>query len=110
MPAPARRDIEFTQGDSYVHTVTLLDDGDPAPLDGGATVAAQVRSYAGAPVLLATFTVSVDSNVITLELSGTETGGIPTGKHRWDLEIQSGDSVATILSGDCTVLGQVTVP
>jgi len=109
MPAPARRDIEFTQGDSYVHTVTFLDDGDPFSLSG-ATVRAQIRSYPVPAELLATFTVSTASNVATLELAGSATAQIPTGNHRWDVEVQSGDLVATLLSGDCTVLGQVTVP
>ena len=109
MPAPARRDIEFTQGDSYIHTVTFLEDGDPLALSG-ATVRAQIRSYPVPAELLATFTVSTASNVATLELAGTATAQIPTGNHRWDLEIEDGGLVATFLSGDCTVLGQVTVP
>jgi hypothetical protein len=105
---PQRTDVWAYAGDDLTLTLTVRDGSGNAVDLSGDTVAAQVRTSAGA--LLATFTPSVAGNVVTLVLDHTATALLPPGA-LWDCQRSDGSGlIQTLITGWFRTTPQVTKP
>ena len=106
LPTPV--DLRLYAGNDFTCTLTVTDPAG-APFDlTGYTVLAQVRDASG--TLLATFSSSISTNVVTLSLTKAQTAAV-TVPALWDATVT--DPVAhrasTLAAGDVTVTPAVSV-
>jgi hypothetical protein len=105
--------LRLYQGDSYVNTVNVSDQGQPANLTGW-TATAQIRTDVaelapGPPTATFTTTIDpVDHNIIHLRLDPVTAANLPDGPLVWDLQVTDGVDVFTLLRGPVYVGKQIT--
>lgn len=111
MAQPADQDLTLTRGDTETLLVTITQDGS-SPVDiTGRTYRAQIRSTQDSTTIKGSFTCTVTggtSGQVTCVLSATSSAAISAGVYFWDLEENASGVVSTILSGNVTVLADVT--
>ena len=113
MGRPAAANLDLYQGDTFSAVVTIVgENGTPPPDITGWDVTAQIRSdIADRAGVAATFTATISApQQILLSLSAAETGGLSAGGYRWDLELDNGGVVTTVLAGAVRVLPEVSRP
>lgn len=111
-----RYNMVCDQGSTFSLTFTIKTDGVPWDLVGNYTARMQVRSFLNADTVIIELTTAnsrisfLASGVTTLTLTATDTTGLSTGRHTYDLEfIQTSTSVVTrVLEGKFVVRGEVT--
>jgi len=106
---PAAVDLAVYQGDDFGPlTLTVTNpDGSAANLTG-ATFKAQIRSAPGAATVLASFTTSVATNVITLTMAATDTLTLPAGA-AWDCQMTtSAGKIQTLAAGQVKTTADVS--
>lgn len=106
---PAAVDLAVYQGDDFGPlTLTVTNpDGSAANLTG-ATFKAQIRSAPGAATVLASFTISVATNVITLTMAATDTLTLPAGA-AWDCQMTtSAGKIQTLAAGQVKTTADVS--
>ena len=106
---PAAVDLAVYQGDDFGPlTLTVTNpDGSAANLTG-ATFNAQIRSAPGAATVLASFTTSVATNVITLTMAATDTLTLPAGA-AWDCQMTtSAGKIQTLAAGQVKTTADVS--
>lgn len=110
MSSPGFRACAVTQGDDYLHTVTITSDGTTAVNITGRTYTAQVRASRDKDAtLILTLTCAVPTGtdgIVTIAATNTLTSALTVGTYWWDL--QEGPTKSTILTGPFTVEPQVT--
>jgi hypothetical protein len=111
MAQPADQDLTLTRGDTETLVVTITADGS-TPVDiTGRTYRAQIRSTQDSTTIKATFSCTVTSGTsgqVTCVLSASSSAALSAGLYFWDLEENASGVVSTILSGNVTVLADVT--
>jgi hypothetical protein len=111
MAQPADQDLTITRGDTETLVVTITADGS-TPVDiTGRTYRAQIRTQQDSTTVKAAFTCTVTggaSGQVTCILSATTSSTLSAGLYFWDLEENASGVVSTILSGNVTVLADVT--
>ena len=111
MAQPADQDLIITRGDTETLVVTITADGS-TPVDiTGRTYRAQIRSTQDSTTIKASFTCTVaygTDGQVTCVLSATSSATLSAGLYFWDLEENASGVVSTILSGNVTVLADVT--
>lgn len=111
MAQPADQDLTITRGDTETLVVTIQDDAGAAINITGRTYRAQIRSSQDSTTIKASFTCTVTSGAngqVTCVLSATDSATLSSGQYFWDLEETASGVVSTILSGNVTVLADVT--
>jgi hypothetical protein len=111
MAQPADQDLTITRGDTETLVVTITTDGSTAVNITGRTYRAQIRSQQDSTTIKASFTCTVTSGAtgqVTCVLSATSSAALSAGLYFWDLEENASGVVSTILSGNVTVLADVT--
>ena len=111
MAQPADQDLILTRGDTETLVVTITSDGSTAVDITGRTYRAQIRSTQDSTTIKASFTCTVTgaaSGQVTCILSATSSATLSAGLYFWDLEENASGVVSTILSGNVTVLADVT--
>ena len=111
MAQPADQDLTITRGDTETLVVTITTDGSTAVNITGRTYRAQIRSQQDSTTIKASFTCTVTSGSagqVTCVLSATSSAALSAGLYFWDLEENASGVVSTILSGNVTVLADVT--
>lgn len=111
MAQPADQDLVITRGDTETLVVTIQDDNGSAINITGRTYRAQIRSSQDSTTIKASFTCTVtggSSGQVTCVLSATDSATLSSGQYFWDLEETASGVVSTILSGNVTVLADVT--
>ena len=108
---PAKLDLKFVAGDSFLRSIKLLEP-DSTPVDlTGLTGRAQIRDRPNGK-LLADFTVTIPDPLageVFFSLDATQTRALPGGGV-WDLELDGGiTNIHTIVSGTVKVIPDVTV-
>lgn len=99
--------------DSYAHIISFWNDAEETdPFDITGTVTAQIRTArltadATADDPLAEFTVQVVDNTITVSLTSAQTTDLPSAGF-WDLQVNNGGIITTLLMGRVKVLDDVT--
>lgn len=111
MAVPADQDLTITRGDTETLVVTITSDGSTPINITGRTYRAQIRSSQDSTTIKASFTCTVTSGAngqVTCTLSAADSATLPVGIAYWDLEETASGVVSTILSGNVTVLADVT--
>jgi hypothetical protein len=111
MAQPADQDLILTRGDTETLVVTITTDGSTAVDITGRTYKAQIRSTQDSTTIKASFTCVVTSGgsgQVTCTLSATSSAALSAGLYFWDLEENASGVISTILSGNVTVLADVT--
>ena len=111
MAQPAAQDLIITRGDTETFVITIKAEDDSVVDITGRTYRAQIRSKKDSTTISATFTCTVafpTTGQITCVLSATTTAALTPGLYYWDFEENASGIVTTILSGEVTVLADVT--
>jgi hypothetical protein len=111
MAQPADQDLTITRGDTETLVVTITTDGSTAVDITGRTYASQIRSQQDSTTIKASFTCTVTDGAngqVTCVLSATSSAALSAGLYFWDLQETASGVVSTILSGNVTVLADVT--
>lgn len=111
MAVPADQDLTITRGDTETLVMTIMA-GESTPVDiTGRTYRAQIRSQQDSTTIKASFTCIVTSGTsgqVTCTLSATDSASLSPGLYFWDFEENASGVVSTIISGNVTVLADVT--
>lgn len=111
MAQPADQDLTITRGDTETLVVTITTDGS-TPVDiTGRTYSSQIRSQQDSTTIKASFVCTVTSAAtgqVTCTLSATSSAALSAGLYFWDLQENASGVISTILSGNVTVLADVT--
>jgi len=111
MPAPATQDLTITRGDTETVAITLTTDGTTPINVTGRTYTAQLRTTPDIAIVSASFTCTVTNGAagqITCVLSATASAQLSPGYYYWDLQENASGAISTLLSGQVTVLADVT--
>lgn len=111
MPAPATQDLIVTRGDTETVAITLTTDGTTPINITGRTYTAQLRSTPDSAVIAASFTCSVTNGPagqVTCSMSAATSALLTPGYYYWDLQENASGTISTLLSGQVTVLADVT--
>jgi hypothetical protein len=111
MAQPADQDLTITRGDTETIVVTITSDGSTPINITGRTYIAQIRTSPDNTTVKASFTCTVTSGPngqVTCTLSATDSATLPVGIAYWDLQETASGVVSTILSGNVTVLADVS--
>jgi hypothetical protein len=111
MAQPADQDLTITRGDTETLVVTITTDGSTAVDITGRTYSSQIRSQQDSTTIKASFTCTVTdgaSGQVTCTLSATSSAALSAGLYFWDLQENASGVISTILSGNVTVLADVT--
>lgn len=108
---PPIHNLIVYQGDTFQKSLGF-EDGDGNKIDiSNWTLKSEIRERDD-DSLLETFSITIDNasdGLATMELTKTETSGLPKGKHKYDLERTLNDgSVTTLMRGRLHVLEDVT--
>ena len=110
--APADQDLTITRGDTETLVVTLTSDDSGTPINiTGRTYRAQIRSSQDSTTVKASFTCVVSNGAagqVTCTLSAADSATLIPGIAFWDFEENASGVVTTVLSGNVTVLADVT--
>lgn len=111
MAQPGKQDLTFVRGDTETVQVTMTSDGS-TPVDiTGRTYAAQLRTnpdIAGISISATCAVTDAVNGVMQAVFSATSTSTLTPGYYYWDLQETNGTIVTTVLSGQVTVLADVT--
>lgn len=111
MAQPADQDLTITRGDTETLVVTITSDGTTPINITGRTYRAQIRASQDSTTIKASFSCSVTNGAagqVTCTLSATDSATLPVGIAYWDLEENASGVISTILSGNVTVIADVT--
>ena len=111
MAQPADQDLIITRGDTETLVVTITEDGSTAVDITGRTYLSQIRSQQDSTTIKASFTCTVTNGAageVTCVLSSTSSAALSAGLYFWDLQENASGVISTILSGNVTVLADVT--
>ena len=108
---PGSADLDLYQGDDLYFTVTVTNpDGSAANLTG-ATAASTIRPGPDNPTVIAAFTCTISTNVITLHLPNAQSALLTPTAAVWDLQITTSiGEIYTLLFGNVNTVLQVTQP
>jgi hypothetical protein len=111
MAQPADQDLTITRGDTETLVVTITTDGS-TPVDiTGRTYSSQIRTQQDSTTIKASFVCTVTDGAageVTCVLSATSSATLSAGLYFWDLQENASGVISTILSGNVTVLADVT--
>ena len=111
MAQPADQDLTITRGDTETLVVTITTDGSTPVNITGRTYRAQIRSQQDSTTIKASFTCVVTNGSVgqvTCTLSSVSSSALSAGLYFWDFEEDASGVISTILSGNVTVLADVT--
>lgn len=111
MAQPADQDLIITRGDTETLVVTITTDGSTAVNITGRTYSSQIRTQQDSTTIKASFTCTVTSGAagqVTCVLTATSSAALSAGLYFWDLQENASGVISTILSGNVTVLADVT--
>jgi hypothetical protein len=112
MAAPARQDLIITRGDTETVVAVLAQDESGTPINiAGRTYTSQLRSTQDSAIIAASFTCTVTDGAageVTCVMSPASSGELDPGYFYWDLQENASGVITTVLSGQVTVLADVT--
>lgn len=111
MAQPADQDLIITRGDTETIVVTIQDESGSVIDIMGRTYRAQIRTSQDSTTVKASFTCTVPYGTdgkVNCVLDADDSATLTPGLHFWDLEENASGIISTILSGNVTVLADVT--
>jgi len=111
MAVPATQDLTITRGDTETVVVSMTDSAGSPVVITGRTYTAQLRTTPSISIISASFTCTVTdapNGKVTCVLSAVDSALLNPGYFYWDLQENASGVISTILSGNVTVLADVT--
>ena len=111
MAQPADQDLTITRGDTETLVVTITADGSTPVNITGRTYQAQIRSQQDSTTIKGSFVCVVTSGAsgqVTCTLAASASATLSAGLYFWDFQEDASGVISTILSGNVTVLADVT--
>ena len=100
---------DCAQGSTFEREIVLRDENNVIIPIAGYTGRMQIRTAPSSTTIIATVSVSIASDIITLLLTAAETTDIPAWNYYYDLELDNGlGEVQRILEGRFEVTAEVT--
>jgi hypothetical protein len=105
-----KANLVIDQGSTFSTDLTLTDDIGDLLILTGYTANSQIRKWYTSSSPSATFEtqINVQSSVITLSLTASQTSNLIAGRYVYDVELSAGSEVSRIVEGIVTVTPQVT--
>ena len=107
----ATRDISVYQGDTYAHELRIKDSANANVNITSRTYTGQIRKKRNSDTITATFTSTLTNaanGVVVMSLTSSNTANISAGSYVYDFQETNGETVTTLITGVCTVTGDVT--
>jgi hypothetical protein len=107
----ASRDISIYQGDTYAHELRIKDSANANVNITSRTYTGQIRKKRNSDTITATFTSTLTNaanGVVVMSLTSSNTANISAGSYVYDFQETNGATVTTLITGVCTVTGDVT--
>jgi hypothetical protein len=107
----ATRDISVYQGDTYAHELRIKDSANANVNITSRTYTGQIRKKRNSDTITATFTSTLTNaanGVVVMSLTSSNTANISAGSYVYDFQETNGATVTTLITGVCTVTGDVT--
>lgn len=104
-----KANLVIDQGATFSTDLTLTDENGDMLILNGYTANSQLRKwYTSTTSVPFTAAINVDSGVITLSLTDTQTSLLTAGRYVYDVEISDGSTVSRVVEGIITVTPNVT--
>lgn len=107
----ASRDISIYQGDTYAHELRIKDSANANVSITSRTYTGQIRKKRNSDTAAATFTSQITNGangIVVLSISPANTANIAPGSYVYDFQETNGAVVTTLITGTCTVIGEVS--
>ena len=107
----ATRDISIYQGDTYAHELRIKDSANANVNITSRTYTGQIRKKRNSDTVTATFTSVITNGangVVVMTLTSSNTANISSGSYVYDFQETNGATITTLITGVCTVTGDVT--
>jgi len=107
----ATRNITIYQGDTYAHELRIRDSANANVNITSRTYTGQIRKKRNSETAAATFSSEITSaanGVVVMSLSSANTANIAAGVYVYDFQETNGNTVTTLITGVCTVTGEVS--
>ena len=111
MAVPATQDLTITRGDTETVIVSMTNSNGAVIPITGRTYTAQLRTTPNIAIISASFTCTITdgpNGEVTCVLSSADSALLSPGYYYWDLQENASGTISTILSGNVTVLADVT--
>lgn len=96
------------QGATFIREITLRDENNVVIDLTGFTGRMQVRVSPAASEIAATVAVTINTSIITMQLTAVETAALNPWNYYYDLELANGSAVERLLEGRFEVTPEVT--
>lgn len=109
--AAGQRDITVYQGDTYVHEIRVKNSSNTAINISARSYTGQVRKRRTSDEISATFTANITdgaNGIVVFSLSTSDTASLRSGSYVYDFQETNTGIVTTLLTGNLTVIGEVT--
>lgn len=105
-----KANLVIDQGSTFSTDLNLTDDIGDALVLTGYTANSQIRKWYTSTSAAAIFEtqINVQSGVISLSLTASQTSNLVAGRYVYDVELSLGSEVSRIVEGIVTVTPQVT--
>ena len=107
----ATRDISIYQGDTYAHELRIKDSANANVNITSRTYTGQIRKKRNSDTITATFTSTLTNaanGIVVMSLTSSNTANIASGSYVYDFQETNGATVTTLITGTCTVTGEVS--
>ena len=107
----ATRNISIYQGDTYAHELRIKDSANANVNITSRTYTGQIRKKRNSDTIAATFTSTLTNaanGVVVMSLTSGSTANIASGTYVYDFQETNGATITTLITGVCTVTGDVT--
>jgi len=107
----ATRDISIYQGDTYAHELRIKDSANANVNITSRTYTGQIRKKRNSDTVIATFSSTLTNaanGVLVMSLTSSNTANISAGSYVYDFQETNGATITTLITGVCTVTGDVT--
>lgn len=107
----ATRDISIYQGDTYAHELRIKDSANANVNITSRTYTGQIRKKRNSDTVTATFTSTLTNaanGIVVMSLASGSTANIAPGTYVYDFQETNGATITTLITGVCTVTGDVT--
>ena len=107
----ATRNITIYQGDTYAHELRMKDSANANVSISTRTYTGQIRKKRNSDTAAATFTSQITNGangIVVLSISPANTANIAPGSYVYDFQETNGAVVTTLITGTCTVIGEVS--
>jgi hypothetical protein len=107
----ATRNITVYQGDTYVHELRLRDSANANINISSRTYTGQIRKRRTSANASITFSAEITdgaNGIVVFTIASANTASLRSGTYVYDFQEVNGTTVTTLMTGNVTIIGQVT--